>query len=232
VTLTVQPRKGLRARTKIANRATIVFDVNAPIRTRKWLNRLDAIRPASRVTRVSEKRGGRLRVRWQGRDRGSRVRRYAVFVSESGGPFRPWLAATRRRSSTYPGRRGRRYAFATAATDLAGNAERLGILGDAVSPGLRARRARGVLVLRTAVRAERAGTVTASVAGKRGRLATGSRLGRAVARRGAARLRTRVRRSGILRVRLRVPAARVRGRRVVVVLKGSDGSRLALPFRR
>jgi hypothetical protein len=61
----------------------------------------------------------------------SGIARYDIDASEDGGPFHPWLVRTTRTSATFPGQEGRRYAFYSVATDLAGNVERAPATPDA-----------------------------------------------------------------------------------------------------
>jgi hypothetical protein len=132
VFFTVGPKPGLATGTEVKNKATIVFDVNAPIDTPQWLNTIDNLRPESRVQDLpSAETTSSFRVSWAGTDQGAGVKSYTVLVSEDGGPFTPWLANTALTSATYPGTAGKTYRFKSVAVDAAENEEPEHLVADA-----------------------------------------------------------------------------------------------------
>ncbi|MBI2918245.1 MAG: PD40 domain-containing protein [Chloroflexi bacterium] len=124
VIFTVMPKPGLPTGAPIANKASIVFDVNAPMDTPEWRNTLDNAMPSSQVvTLEGTRKEPRFEVSWSGVDEGSGVQDYSVFVSRDGGPFMAWQANTALTSATFQGEPGSSYAFYSVARDRAGNLE-------------------------------------------------------------------------------------------------------------
>ena len=201
VTLFAKPRAGLRTGATITNRASIVFDTNAPIVTPTVRNRVDRTPPTSRIVSVRRQRGGRMLVRWTGRDRGAGARRYALFASENGAPFRLIKAATSRRSLRFRGRPGRRYTFVTSAMDAAGNAEPAPAVGDLLAPGPRV--VRGRVTVNTY--AAWPGRLTATAVDRRGKriaILRGSRIGSTTARTTRTSQNAGIRQAGRVRLAL------------------------------
>jgi hypothetical protein len=132
VFFTVDPKPGLPTGTEVKNKATIVFDVNAPIDTPQWANTIDNLRPESRVRDLpAAVSTSSFRVSWEGTDQGAGVKGYTVWVSEDVGPFTPWLTGTTLTSATYPGTAGKTYRFKSAAVDAAENEEPEHLVPDA-----------------------------------------------------------------------------------------------------
>jgi hypothetical protein len=124
VLFSVAPNAGLPFGTQIHNRATIVFDVNAPLATPDWLNTIDNSKPSSRVVPLSATQVlPSFLVQWQGTDIGAGIADYTVFVSENGGRFSTFLRNTTETSATFTGQSGKSYAFYSVARDQAGNME-------------------------------------------------------------------------------------------------------------
>ncbi len=122
VTFSVMPKAGLANGTTIANQASIVFDVNAPIATNTVTNALDtstvtsAVSPMPASTNVTA-----LTVSWTGSDpTGSGIAYYNIYVSIDGGAYALWLSATTLTSSTYTALAGHSYAFYSMATNNVG----------------------------------------------------------------------------------------------------------------
>jgi len=124
VMFTAAPVASLATQDLIRNRASIVFDVNAPIDTGDWTNAIDKMAPASTVSPLSSPQSSpSFGVQWSGTDVGSGVADYTVFVSVNGGPFSPWLSNTTATSGTYHGAPGNTYGFFTVARDGVGLVE-------------------------------------------------------------------------------------------------------------
>lgn len=123
VTFSVRTKPGTSPDTIITNRASIVFDLNAPILTPTVTNRIDAAPPESRVRRIASDDTG-LWLDWTGSDGdGSGIASYAVFVSRNGGPFRPWKRDEPETGSYFPVLPGSTHAFYSVAVDAVGNRE-------------------------------------------------------------------------------------------------------------
>lgn len=124
VSFTVNAKAGLATGTVVANAASIVFDLNAPIATPTWSNTIDATKPASEVDRVLDAScASTLDVRWAGSDADAGIADFSIFVSENGGGFTPWLTDTAATSGAFPGEPGKTYGFYSVARDGAGNVE-------------------------------------------------------------------------------------------------------------
>lgn len=124
VFLTVMPKAGLATGKQIQNKASIVFDANAPIDTPVWLNTLDNDAPTSHVLPLAATQmSPSFPVQWTGTDVGAGIQDFTIFVSDTGGPFTPWQKATTAMSASYPGVSGHTYTFFSQSRDRAGNVE-------------------------------------------------------------------------------------------------------------
>lgn len=134
VTFTVAPKKGLAIGTEIRNQAVIVFDVNAPIATPRWLNTIDNSRPTSHVLPLQPVQStASFKVEWAGSDQGADVRDFTIYVSDNGGPFELVLARTTLTTSTFTGVPGHAYFFYSIARDWVGNVEGAKTLAEATT---------------------------------------------------------------------------------------------------
>ncbi len=70
---------------------------------------------------------------WSGTDDATGVVTYAVFVSDNGGAYTPFLSSTQATTATYTGVDGHRYNFYTVATDAAGRVETIPTAADATT---------------------------------------------------------------------------------------------------
>lgn len=122
VVFSVLPRRGLAAGTHIRNRATIIFDTNAPIDTPAWSNTIDNLKPQSEVLLQSAPSCTSINVQWLGTDLDSGILSYDIFVSENGGPYNLWLS-TSETQAAFQGIAGGTYAFYSVARDNSGNIE-------------------------------------------------------------------------------------------------------------
>ncbi len=121
VTFSARPA-ALPSGTTIINRATIVFDANAPIPTRPVTNTLDTLPPTGSVTPLPGASPPVFTVRWSGSDgSGSGVAAYDIYVSTDSGPFIQWLAGTTATSAVFTGVVGHHYGFYSVAEDNVGN---------------------------------------------------------------------------------------------------------------
>jgi hypothetical protein len=127
VAFTANQRPGLPTNTRISNAATIVFDRNAPIATRSFVNTLDITAPTSRISSIKRGRKRRacrqLKVSWSGADRGAGVAFYDIYASRGRGKLRLWQRHTTRRFAVYRARGRGLYRFQSVATDGVGNVQ-------------------------------------------------------------------------------------------------------------
>ena len=120
----VYPRFGISTGTVIMDRGTVVFDDNAPMSTPPWTNTLDNNAPTSRVLGLASSQScSNFKVQWSGSDIGAGTKGYAVYSSDNGGAFAPWLTNTTLTSLTFASQVGHTYGFYSIATDLVGNVE-------------------------------------------------------------------------------------------------------------
>ena len=96
-----------------------MFDFNDPIITNEVVYAIDAAPPSQRRRRAARHDAIRYTfpVTWSGSDAGAGIAAYDVYVSDNGGPFQPWLAATPQTTADYTGLAGHTYAFYSVATD-------------------------------------------------------------------------------------------------------------------
>lgn len=122
---TVAAKSTVATGTVIKNKASIVFDVNAPIETPEVSNTIDKTPPESAVTSadVDDACDTSITVNWSGTDEGSIITEYSVFVSVNGGPFTLWQEDTTATSAVYEGTTGNSYAFYSVARDVVDNTE-------------------------------------------------------------------------------------------------------------
>jgi hypothetical protein len=123
VMFTVMPLPSLPAGTSIANEATLVFDGD-PLVTPSWQNRIDATPPASSVLPLGANQdSASFTVQWAAEDAPPDLHDFSVYVSEDGGPFRPWRVHTTATADTITAPGGHTYAFFSLARDSSGNLE-------------------------------------------------------------------------------------------------------------
>jgi hypothetical protein len=131
VSFTVAP-KGSPISSQVTNKATVVFDRNAPMDTQVWSNSIDKVSPASHIVPLSATQPNlSFNVRWSGSDAGSGIQDYTIFASDNGSPFVPWQIQTTFTAATYTGIAGHTYSFYSTARDLVGNVEALKTGADA-----------------------------------------------------------------------------------------------------
>jgi WD40 repeat protein len=131
VLFSVMPKAGLPTGTVVTNKATIVFDANAPMDTNVWFNTLDNDLPVSKVKPLAmAQMSNSFTVSWAGTDVGSGVRDFTLYVSDNYGPFTPWLSNTTDTQATFTGVGGHTYAFYSVARDNAYNLEGAHALAD------------------------------------------------------------------------------------------------------
>ena len=108
----------------INNRASIVFDFNAPILTNTYTNKIDAIAPVSAVNPLSINQTDTVfNVSWAGTDQGCGIMNFNVFVSTNDSAYLIWKSNTNLTSSQFKGKNNFKYKFFCLATDSIGLAE-------------------------------------------------------------------------------------------------------------
>lgn len=120
---TVRPKAGLADGTQVNNKATITFDLNAPMDTNTFSNTIDNSKPQSRVNALPATSCNNFNVNWSGTDSGSGIQSYTIYVSDNGGAFSAWQLNTTQTSAAFNGQSGHTYAFYSVARDNAGNVE-------------------------------------------------------------------------------------------------------------
>ena len=122
----ISPRSGLSSGARIANTASIVFDLNDPLVTNETLVTVDGDAPSSAVDPLPATTSVQsFTVTWSGTDQstGSGVAFYDVYYSVNGGTFEPLLLRTDETSTMFEGEDGHSYAFYSQAHDLVGYVE-------------------------------------------------------------------------------------------------------------
>lgn len=124
VSFTVAARPSLPSGTRIENRATITFDLNAPIVTNTHVNTLDLSAPVTTMAPLpAETTTPRLTLRWASRDSvGAGGGTTTVYASRDGGAFLP-VGISDGDSLVFAADAKGAYRFYALTTDALGNAE-------------------------------------------------------------------------------------------------------------
>lgn len=123
---TIQPLHDLQTGDSISAKASIIFDVNDPIPTNTWQNKVDAVAPVSQMAPLPETIDtSRFIISWSGQDDpgGVGIGTYDLYVSENGAPFRLLFAGLDTTEMVFWGMAGNTYGFYTRARDNVGNQE-------------------------------------------------------------------------------------------------------------
>lgn len=124
VLLSVRPKAGLPSGTTIRNKATIQFEIFAPLTTPEVVNIIDSTRPSCRVNALpAQISTPQFAVSWLGTDAVGEIDNYTVLYAVNGGAFTPLLERTKMTTTTFTGTAGRTYGFLCVAKDTAGNIE-------------------------------------------------------------------------------------------------------------
>ena len=122
VTYTVGLKPGLAHGTEIRNRASIVFDTNAPISTPEWVNITDYERPEAMITATDGHDDSDYEFAIEGSDNGSGLWRYELYGMAPGTSQWRLLADSENAEFSYsPQRSLSGWRFTTLAVDAAGN---------------------------------------------------------------------------------------------------------------
>ena len=127
VSFSVELKPGISSGIPITNKATIVFDKNAPITTNTWTNIIDMLPPTTSMNQVGYIQGESevtLSCTSQDNPNGSGINRYLFYVSENDAPFVAFEESNTN-SIKYPISKEKEinYRFYAVATDNAGNTE-------------------------------------------------------------------------------------------------------------
>ncbi len=131
---TIRPRNTAKTGEVVRAKASIVFDTNEPIDTPEIFNTVDALIPSSRIAALPATiNTTTFTLRWSGQDAaaGSKIRAYALYVSENNQPFELFESDLADASLVFSGDPGNTYRFFILAADNAGNIEPLKIAADA-----------------------------------------------------------------------------------------------------
>ncbi len=108
----------------ISNRASIVFDLNKPIITNTYTNRIDDRIPSSTVMPLAlQQEDSVFSVAWSGSDQGSQIASFNIFVSVNDSAYVLWKVAKQSGSAEFAGKNGYKYKFFSVAADSLGFAE-------------------------------------------------------------------------------------------------------------
>jgi hypothetical protein len=101
-----------------------VFDLNAPILTNTFSNKIDDRIPVSSVTPLpSTQKDSLFTVYWTGTDQGSKISKFNIFVSKNDSAYVLWKVASVPGSAQFRGKNGVKYEFFSIAADSLGFAE-------------------------------------------------------------------------------------------------------------
>lgn len=120
-TYSIEMKNGLPTGTQIQNKATILFDNNAPIVTNEWSNIIDNDLPSSSINSITKVNDTTALIIPQGNDVSSGVEQYRLYVSIDGAPYT--ATSTLTDSVKVSGRLGKSYSFYLLAIDSVGNVE-------------------------------------------------------------------------------------------------------------
>jgi NADPH-dependent 7-cyano-7-deazaguanine reductase QueF-like protein len=123
VQFSVQAIEGLNHNTELKNKASIVFDVNAPIVTNLYSNKLDLIAPVGQIDSHELLDDTTLVLNWSATDQGSGIREYILYVSKNGGEYLPYFTNNAETSMIFYGEIDTNYRFYIAGIDSVGNEE-------------------------------------------------------------------------------------------------------------
>jgi hypothetical protein len=126
VSYVVQPYGGTASGTRLDSLGMAMFDGPPMIGIDAVnVNTIDAVPPSSSVAALPETVARDFTVSWSGQDErlGSGIAAYDIYVSDDGGPFTLWLAASTETSALFTGEAGHRYAFYSVAIDNVGHRE-------------------------------------------------------------------------------------------------------------
>lgn len=125
VSFMIDLKETVKDEDKVKNRASIVFDYNAPILTPTWGNTKDMIAPVSSMSEAVLASDTTATISWLGSDNkgGSGVYCYYVFVKQDSSGYQPLFTRTSKTSAEFKFNKGVEYSFYVTAVDSADNKE-------------------------------------------------------------------------------------------------------------
>jgi hypothetical protein len=124
VTFSCKLKSSVQHADLISNRASIVFDLNKPIITNTFSNRIDDRIPESTIVPLAlAQEDSVFTVSWTGSDQGSQIENYNIFVSVNDSAYVLWKVAKTAGSAEFIGKDKYQYRFFSVATDSIGFAE-------------------------------------------------------------------------------------------------------------
>ncbi len=121
VSFFINYKTGLAHNTQLDNKATIVFDVNPPIVTGTYSNRLDLLPPDVNMGNHSMVNDSTVVLNWSGTDTESGIRDYTLHFSEDDTTYKAISFGNGETTTTFSGELGKTYYFYITATDSVGN---------------------------------------------------------------------------------------------------------------
>lgn len=101
----------------ITNKATIIFDENAPIQTNEYINTFDITSPNSMVINAQVIDNDSILVSWSGLDQGSGIKNYTIWMQKNDGEAVPLFMKTTEENAKFKGELGAIYKFYSVAVD-------------------------------------------------------------------------------------------------------------------
>lgn len=125
VTFTIDLNESVTNESEVNNRATIVFDYNAPIMTPTWSNKKDIVAPTSNIFEPDIVGDNKALISWEGEDNknGSGVYCYNLYVKKGNENYTPLLQRTALTSIDFEFEKDVKYSFYVTAIDSAENVE-------------------------------------------------------------------------------------------------------------
>lgn len=121
VSFFVNYKTGLTHNTQLDNKATIVFDVNPPIATGTYSNRLDLMAPAVSMGTHTMVNDSTVTLTWSGTDTESGIRDYTLHFSEDDTTYKAISFGNGETTTTFVGELGKTYYFYITSSDSVGN---------------------------------------------------------------------------------------------------------------
>lgn len=124
VSYNIKVYETLPLNTEIMNKAYIYFDYNPGVVTGTWKNKLDNIKPQSKIKALTSiTRDSIVVLGWSGTDIGSGLLNYDIFYSINGGAYQPLTLNLKDTVFSFIGKRDSTYSFYSIAIDSALNKE-------------------------------------------------------------------------------------------------------------
>lgn len=121
VSFFINYKTGLAHNTQLDNKATIVFDVNPPIATGTYSNRLDLMAPAVNMGTHTMVNDSTVTLTWSGNDAESGIRDYTLHFSEDDSTYKAISFGNGETTTTFVGELGKTYYFYVTSSDSVGN---------------------------------------------------------------------------------------------------------------